>query len=64
MSNAVSLKSDSRGLYDFDLSASSYNYLQDTQISPFTVTGTGVGFSENGKITPIVEAKFQNAGSE
>ena len=29
MSNAVSLKSDSRGLYDFDLSASSYNYLQD-----------------------------------
>ena len=34
MSNAVSLKSDSRGLYDFDLSASSYNYLQDTQLSP------------------------------
>ena len=61
MSNAVSLKSDSRGLYDFDLSASSYNYLQDTQISPFTVTGTGVGFSENGKITRNDGTNWQNA---
>ena len=34
MSNAVSLKSDSRGLYDFDLSASSYNYLQDLRFLP------------------------------
>ena len=29
MSNAVSLKSDTKGVFDFDLSASSYNYLQD-----------------------------------
>jgi len=50
MSNAVSLKSDTRGLYDFDLSASSYNYLQDIMVNPFTV-GPGANYSENGKIT-------------
>ncbi|HYW62963.1 MAG TPA: TonB-dependent receptor, partial [Bradyrhizobium sp.] len=37
MSNAVSLRSDTKGVFDFDLSASSYNYLQDTQLNPFTV---------------------------
>jgi len=37
MSNAVSLKSDSRGVFDFDLSASTYNYLQDIMLNPFTV---------------------------
>ncbi len=31
LSNAFSLKSDTKGVFDFDLSASSYNYLQDTQ---------------------------------
>ena len=36
MSNAVSLKSDTKGIYDFDLSASSYNYLQDILLNPFT----------------------------
>ena len=51
MSNAVSLRSDSHGPFDFDLSASSYNYLQDIQLNPFTVTATGLGFSQNGKIT-------------
>ncbi len=37
MSNAVSLKSDTKGVFDFDLAASSYNYLQDTLVNPFTV---------------------------
>ena len=37
LSNAVSLKSDTKGVYDFDLSASSYNYLQDIMLNPFTV---------------------------
>ena len=41
MSNAVSLKSDTKGVYDFDLSASSYNYLQDIMLNPYTVTPTG-----------------------
>src|SRR5262249_47804233 len=50
ISNAVALKSDTGSTFDFDLSASSYNYLQDTQVNPFTVTAGGVGFSTNGRI--------------
>ena len=34
LSNAVSLKSDTKGVFDFDLSASSYNYLQDILLNP------------------------------
>src|SRR4029453_4943807 len=49
ISNAIALKSDTRGIFDFDLSASSYNYLQDIMLNPFTVTPTGVGYSLNGK---------------
>ena len=44
MSNAVSLKSDTKGVFDFDLSASSYNYLQDIELNPYTVTSTGIGY--------------------
>jgi iron complex outermembrane recepter protein len=64
MSNAVSLKSDSHGLYDFDLSASSYNYLQDQMLNPFTVTGSGLGFSQNGKITRNDGTNWQNADAK
>ena len=41
LSNAVSLKSDTKGVFDFDLSASSYNYLQDIMLNPFTVAAIG-----------------------
>ncbi|MEA2742648.1 MAG: iron complex outerrane recepter protein [Acetobacteraceae bacterium] len=64
VSNAVSLKSDTRGVFDFDLSASSYNYLQDILLNPFTVTPTGVGFSQNGKITRNDGTNWQNADAK
>ena len=64
MSNAVSLRSDTKGVYDFDLSASSYNYLQDIQLNPFTVAPTGVGFSQNGKITRNDGTNWQNADAK
>ena len=64
LSNAVSLKSDTRGVYDFDLSASTYNYLQDILLNPFTVAPTGVGFSENGKITRNDGTNWQNADAK
>ena len=64
LSNAVALKSDTKGVYDFDLSASSYNYLQDTQLNPFTVAATGVGFSPNGKITRMDGTNWQNADAK
>jgi iron complex outermembrane receptor protein len=64
MSNAISLRSDTKGVYDFDFSASSYNYLQDTQLSPFTVAPTGVGYSQNGKITRNDGTNWQNADAK
>jgi iron complex outermembrane receptor protein len=64
MSNAVSLKSDTKGTYDFDLSASSYNYLQDIMLNPFTVAPSGIGFSQNGKITRNDGTNWQNADAK
>jgi iron complex outermembrane recepter protein len=64
MSNAVSLKSDTKGVYDFDLSASSYNYLQDIMLNPFTVAPSGAGYSLNGKITRNDGTNWQNADAK
>src|ERR1700722_6433797 len=64
MSNAVSLKSDTKGVYDFDLSASSYNYLQDIMLNPFTVQPAGVGYSQNGKITRNDGTNWQNVDAK
>ncbi len=64
LSNAVSLKSDTKGVYDFDFSASSYNYLQDIMFNPYTVTSSGVGYSQNGKITRNDGTNWQNADAK
>ena len=64
LSNAISLKSDTKGVFDFDLSASSYNYLQDILLNPFTVAPTGVGYSLNGKITRNDGTNWQNADAK
>ena len=64
MSNALSFKSDSKGVYDFDISASSYNYLQDIMLNPYTVTPTGVGYSQNGKVTRNDGTNWQNADAK
>jgi iron complex outermembrane recepter protein len=64
VSNAVALKSDTKGAFDFDLSASSYNYLQDILLNPFTVTPAGVGYSLNGKVTRNDGTNWQNADAK
>ncbi len=64
LSNALSLKSDSRGAFDFDLSASSYNYLTDVMRNPYTVAPAGLGFSDNGKITRNDGTNWQNADAK
>jgi iron complex outermembrane recepter protein len=64
LSNAISLRSDTKGVFDFDLSASSYNYLQDILLNPFTVAPSGVGFSQNGKITRNDGTNWQNADAK
>jgi iron complex outermembrane receptor protein len=65
LSNAASLKSDTKGVFDFDLSASSYNYLQDILLNPFTVVpAPGLGYSLNGKITRMDGTNWQNADAK
>jgi iron complex outermembrane receptor protein len=74
MSNAISLKSDTKGTWDFDLTASSYNYLQDILLNPFTVTpykvtggvvtSQGNDFSTNGKITRNDGTNWQNVDAK
>lgn len=64
VSNAVAIKSDTKGTFDFDLSASSYNYLEDAQLNPYTVTPIGVGFSQNGKIQRMDGTNWQNADAK
>jgi iron complex outermembrane receptor protein len=69
LSNAVSLRSDTKGIFDFDFSASSYNYLQDIMLNPFTVPASSVpqasvGFSENGKITRNDGTNWQNVDAK
>jgi iron complex outermembrane recepter protein len=75
LSNAVSIKSDTKGVYDFDLSASSYNYLQDILLNPYTVspytvsasgtvTSSGAGYSQNGKITRNDGTNWQNGDAK
>ena len=65
MSNAVSLKSDTKGTFDFDLSASTYNYLQDIMLNPFTVLpAPSAGYSLNGKITRNDGTNWQNADAK
>lgn len=65
VSNAVSLRSDTKGVFDFDLSASSYNYLQDNLVNPFTVVAApGLGYSLNGKVTRMDGTNWQNADAK
>ncbi|MCP3470267.1 TonB-dependent receptor [Bradyrhizobium sp. CCGUVB1N3] len=65
VSNAVSLRSDTKGVFDFDLSASSYNYLQDILLNPYTVVASpGLGYSLNGKVTRMDGTNWQNADAK
>ncbi|WP_249154176.1 TonB-dependent receptor [Bradyrhizobium manausense] len=65
ISNAVALRSDTKGTFDFDLSASSYNYLHDTLLNPYTVVQSpGLGYSLNGKATRMDGTNWQNADAK
>jgi iron complex outermembrane receptor protein len=65
VSNAVTLKSDTKGKFDFDVALSSYNYLEDTQLSPFTVLpNPGFGYSQVGKITRMDGTNWQNGDAK
>ena len=51
-------------MFDFDLSASSYNYLQDTSSIRSRCRRAGFGYSQNGKITRMDGTNWQNADAK
>jgi iron complex outermembrane receptor protein len=53
LANALALKTDTRGNFDWELVATRYDYLKDIQRNPFTVTATGANFTDVGKITRL-----------
>ena len=58
------MKSDSRGVFDFDLSVSRYDYLQDIQRNPYgVIAGTGA-FTNNGRITRLDGTHWTNADAK
>jgi iron complex outermembrane receptor protein len=65
VSNAVSLKSNTKGAFDFDVAVSSYNYLQDRLLNPFTVLpNPSFGYSQVGKITRMDGTNWQNGDAK
>jgi iron complex outermembrane receptor protein len=50
LGQALSFKTDTRGAFDWDVVVTRYDYLKDIQRNPFTVTATGAGFTNVGKI--------------
>lgn len=60
LANALSLKTDTGGAFDWDFSLSNYVFLQDIQRNPFgVIPGTAV-FTTNGKITRLDGTNWTN----
>ena len=63
LANAVSLKTDTKGFYDFDLSLSRVDFLQDTQRLPFGVL-SGTTFTPYGRIARLDGTNWTNADAK
>ncbi len=49
LTNAVSLKSATNGIFDFDLSFANFSYLKSDQLSPYSAVANSPYFTPNGK---------------
>ncbi|MBI3702201.1 MAG: TonB-dependent receptor [Afipia sp.] len=63
LANAVSLKSDTKGTYDFDIAVSYVDFLNDTQRLPFGV-GAGLTFTPFGKIARLDGTNWTNGDAK
>lgn len=63
LAQSLSLRTDTKGAFDWDVSVSRYDYLEDIQRSPFTV-GAGTAFSPNGKIARLDGTNWSNADAK
>src|SRR6185437_1076221 len=55
-----SLKTDTKGVFDWDFSVSNYYFLHDIQQNPYGVLPTGAGFTTNGKIARLDGTNWTN----
>ncbi len=64
LGQALSLKTDTRGAFDWDVAVTRFDYLKDIQRNPFTVTATGVGFTDTGKIARLDGTNWTTADAK
>jgi iron complex outermembrane receptor protein len=64
LANSVSIKSDTKGTYDFDLSVSRYDFLEDIQRLPFSVVKDSATFTPYGKIARLDGTNWTNADAK
>lgn len=64
LANALSIRSDTKGTYDFDLSVSRYDYLEDIQRLPFSVIKDSAAFTPYGKIARMDGTNWTNADAK
>jgi iron complex outermembrane receptor protein len=64
LANAVSIKSDTKGTYDFDLAVSRYDYLESIQRLPFSVLPGSASFTPYGRIARMDGTNWTNADAK
>jgi iron complex outermembrane recepter protein len=64
LANAVSLKSDTKGLFDFDIALSRVDFLQDIQRLPFNVLPNTASFTPYGKIARLDGTNWTNGDAK
>jgi iron complex outermembrane recepter protein len=64
LANALSLKTDTRGMFDGEIVASNYTYLNDIQRTPNGVTATGTGFTTAGRIARLDGTGWTNVDAK
>jgi iron complex outermembrane receptor protein len=64
LANAVSVKSDTKGVFDFDLSVSRYDYLESIQRLPFSVLPGSASFTPYGRIARMDGTNWTNADAK
>src|SRR5581483_4148914 len=64
LAQSLSFKTDTRDKFDWDVSVSRYDYLQDIQRNPFTVAATGASFINTGKIARMDGTNWTNVDAK
>lgn len=64
LANALSLKSDTKGTFDFDLSLSRVDFLQDIQRLPFGVVANSAAFTSYGRIARLDGTNWTNGDAK